>query len=215
LVVEDGSASRVAGAAVPAIGAGAEGGGGEGVPVLVGPLARRLLDQLNAHSAQLVGGIGVSIPRGSPSRDAHVVTRGPLNGTKWYGGDPTARQSALHPDDAHIPVETGGAEAVRDEELGHAAHHARLAQFAHSALDGHPRGRPAIEAMGRRDHVPAAHQGATAVERSVVAQVHHEATHRGQGGGAAAHDSGLDLSFGQAKAEELEEQQWAPHIGGN
>jgi len=44
LVVEDGSASRVTGAAVLAIGAGAEGGGGEGVPVLVGPLARRLLD---------------------------------------------------------------------------------------------------------------------------------------------------------------------------
>jgi len=69
--------------------------------------------------------------------------------------------------------------------------------------------------MGRRDHVPTAHQGATAVERSVVAQVHHESTHRGQGGGAAAHDSGLDLSFGQTKAEELEEQQWEPHGGGN
>lgn len=71
--------------------------------------------------------------------------------------------------------------------------------------------------MGRRDHVTAGHEGAAAVKGSVVPQVHHEATHGGERGGGAAHDSGLDLAAGQAKEElgKLEEKQRAPHDGDN
>ncbi|KAI8040190.1 hypothetical protein M5D96_007621, partial [Drosophila gunungcola] len=61
LVVEDGPATGVAGAAVPATGTGTEAGSREGVPVLVGPLAHLLLKQLDANGAQLIRGTGVAV----------------------------------------------------------------------------------------------------------------------------------------------------------
>lgn len=188
----DDPAARVPSAAVPARGAGTEGAGGQSLPIAVGPLADRLADQLDSHSAQLVRGTGVAIAGDAPAGDAHVVAGVPLHRAQRDRGDPAASESTLQPDHAHVPVEAGAAVAAVDPVLGHPPNYARLAELADAALDRDPSRLVATEAVGRRDHVHAAHQGAAAGESSIVAEVHHEATHGGQRGGGAAHDAGLD-----------------------